>query len=259
LIRALLVDDESAFVRTTRRLLERATGQPRVRLDDCRTGRAALGRLQNRYYDAVLLDWMLDGEDGLEFGSRIRELPKGRHVALIMVTGRRVATESEWLALRAGFDDFVRKPFDPEILRLRLAAAVERASLRSRGGAGRATPPGRTAWTELADGALEILFDEAVAIVRSRWVELKDLEWKLARTLYARRGQVVDRPTCVRETWGPTPPANPRDSLDHLLSALKRKLGSSRGLLETVSGEGIRLRFGPGRRRSPTRLCNSKP
>jgi CheY-like chemotaxis protein len=163
-IRALLVDDESTFVRTLTRSLERGAGQPRVRLDDCRTARAALARLRRRRYDAVLLDWVLDADDGLELATSIRKLPSGRNVALIMLTGRRLAPENEQLALRAGLDDFLRKPFDPEILRLRLAAAVERASLRSRGAVARATPAGGTAWATLADGALEVLFDEPGAI-----------------------------------------------------------------------------------------------
>lgn len=253
MIRTLLVDDESAFVRTLRRSLERAGAKPRVRLDDCRTATAALARLRRRRYDAVLLDWVLGDDDGLELASRIRELPGGGNVALVMLTGRRVATEDERLAVTAGLDEFLRKPLDPEILRLRLAAAVERASPRSRGAVGRAARPGATAWAEFADGALELPFDEPVAFVRSRWVDLTELEWRLARALYMRRGQVVDRPTCVRETWGATPPAHPRDSLDHLLSALKMKLGPTRELLEAVRGEGIRLRFdrdcGPGHAR----------
>lgn len=232
MIRALLVDDESTFVRTMHRSLGKR-GQPRIRLDDCRTSRAALARLQNRLYDAVVLDWMLGDEDGLELGSRIRELPNGRLVALIMVTGRCTANQSEQLALRAGFDDFMRKPFDPEILRLRLAAAVGRAAV-SRGPVGRVPPPGEDCG--LADHAIEVSFDEPAAAIRSRWVRLRNLEWKLARALYVRRGQVVDRPTLVREIWGSTPPADPRDAVDHVLAALRTKLGPSRWLLETVRG-----------------------
>jgi two-component system, OmpR family, alkaline phosphatase synthesis response regulator PhoP len=241
-IRALLVDDETPSVRALRRLLEKR-GAPRVRLDDCRTARAALSRLRSRRYDAVLVDWVLgDACDGLELGRRIRELPNGPELPLIMLTGHRKTSQDELAALRAGFDDFLCKPLDVEILRLRLAAAVKRATHIAR------SPPSPTShsknntWAALADEALAVLPDEPVALVRSRRVDLSYFEWRLLCALYKRRGDVVGRAALVGEVWGAEAPADPGDSLDQLLRSLRRKIDPLRELVETVYGQGLRLR-----------------
>lgn len=241
MIHALLVDDEASSVRALRRLLEKGPA-PRVQLDDCRTADAALSRLRDRHYDVVLVDWVLRGGcDGLELGHKIRELPTGPGLVMIMLTGHRETVPDELAALRAGFDDFMRKPFDVEVLRLRVAAAVKRATLARR--PSWPTPPsGSDTWAALADDALAILPEEPVAIVHSRRVDLTYLEWCLALALYKRRGEVVERAALVGEVWRTAAPAHPGDSLDQLLRSLRRKIDPHRDLVQTLHGQGLRLR-----------------
>jgi DNA-binding response OmpR family regulator len=247
MIAALLVDDDPRFARSAARVLRLQRG---IRVDDCRTARAALRRLSDRHYDAVLVDWILGGEDGLTLGARIRALPRGSELAIIMLTGSRIADEDEMTAFSAGFDDFVRKPFNPAVLSVRIAAAVTRANNRRNVARRRASSSGVTAtWDAQADDHFRLLADEPVAFVGLERITLSELEWKLAKVLYVRRGQVVHRDMLVKEIWGAAPPANVHDSLAHLLSSLRHKLdphelAPRRRLLETIRGIGARLLFG---------------
>lgn len=241
MIRVLLVDDERAFARTARRTL-RGAGTMQVKVDDCRTARAALARLRDRRYDAVLVDWVLPDLDGIELCTRIRSLPN-RRCALIMVTGRCFSPEDERTALAAGFDDFVRKPFDPETLGLRINAAVRRIQRARDDNAfesSRHGEPGSAA----ADAALDVLSDEHVALVFSRVTRLTTTEWKLLRVLFLRRGRVVERGTLIHEVWGDSRPSEPHRALDQHMGNMRAKLGGQAGsLVETVRGHGFRLAF----------------
>ncbi len=77
--------------------------------------------LDIRNYDLVLLDWMLPDGNGIDLISEIKsQTPK----TSIIVLSARDDKESEIEALRAGADDYVRKPFDFEILTLRIEAKL---------------------------------------------------------------------------------------------------------------------------------------
>jgi len=81
-----------------------------------------------RSYDAVLIDWTLPkpGPDGLEVCRRIRQLSPS--VLLVFVTARD-STEDVIVALGAGADEYIVKPFDVRALRARLEALARRSSL----------------------------------------------------------------------------------------------------------------------------------
>jgi DNA-binding response OmpR family regulator len=71
----------------------------------------------------AVLDWSMPGEDGLELCRRIRALPAGRLVYAVLLTAR--SGRNDVLAgLKAGADDYLIKPFDPEELYARLQVGV---------------------------------------------------------------------------------------------------------------------------------------
>ena len=211
-----------------------------MRLDDCRTGRAALNRLRERHYHVVIVDRGLDDIDGLELGPRIRS--RGYAGALIMLTGRFMRPEDECDAFAAGFDDYLRKPADAGVLVARIVALAHRLSAPDH------TLRGRTVadpeWDSLADQALEVSRDEPMALVFSRPLALTPLEWRIVRALYARRGHVVPWATLVEEGWEGAPPADPVASARKELRRLKRRFGKdARDVIEPVRGFGARLGF----------------
>ncbi len=85
-------------------------------------GGGAWLRLNDGGYRVVVSDWRMPGMDGLEFCRRLRERG-GDYVYFILISATRITKENRELALRAGVDDFLSKPIDPDELGMRLHVA----------------------------------------------------------------------------------------------------------------------------------------
>ncbi|MEM9190520.1 MAG: response regulator [Myxococcota bacterium] len=117
-MRALVVEDS----RSMRRLLEmllRERGH-----DVVSVGTAEDGLLEHERgpFDLMLLDWVLPGMTGLELAKKVRGLPHGDAVVILVLTGREGREHLE-AVLDAGANDYLAKPLDPDLLRTRLLIA----------------------------------------------------------------------------------------------------------------------------------------
>ncbi|MCX7803904.1 MAG: hybrid sensor histidine kinase/response regulator [Planctomycetota bacterium] len=122
-LRRILVVDDSALARDVISEMLRPEGFDVIA---AATGAEALAVLGGTGADLILLDVMLPEMDGFETCRRIRELPNGRAVPVIMVTAL-TAREHRIAGLDAGADDFVSKPVDKGELLARI-----RSQLRSK-------------------------------------------------------------------------------------------------------------------------------
>src|SRR5947208_13015442 len=122
-MRILVVDDERAVRESLRRALELEGYDVELAPD----GRAALERLEakNDQPDAVVLDVLMPGVDGLEVCRRLRAT--GNRVPVLMLTARD-EVESRVAGLDAGADDYVTKPFALEELLARVRALLRRST-----------------------------------------------------------------------------------------------------------------------------------
>jgi two-component system, chemotaxis family, chemotaxis protein CheY len=108
---AIVIDDSSAM----RMILRRTLSSMGFDVVDAVNGRDALDKLANLDYvpDVALIDWNMPEMDGLTFVQTVREDPRYRRLALLMVT-----TESEQSqivrALAAGAHEYLIKPFTPD-------------------------------------------------------------------------------------------------------------------------------------------------
>ena len=94
-------------------------------------GSAALEALRAEPFDLALLDVMMPGLTGIEVLEQLRAMPHGADLPVLVITAlddRQTAMR----CIRAGAEDRVTKPFDPVLLRTRVAAALERKRLRDR-------------------------------------------------------------------------------------------------------------------------------
>ena len=170
--------------------------------------------------DVVLLDLGLPDTDGVEVCRRLRERSR---VAIIVVTARGEEPERV-LALDAGADDYLIKPFGLAELLARIRAVLRRVH-----------PGGEL----LKHGPLTVDLRTRKVTVSGREVALTPKEFNILECLAADPGRVLSRQQILESAWdahwyGPT------KVLDVHVGALRRKLGVP-GLIETVYGRGFRL------------------
>ncbi|MEU6055329.1 response regulator transcription factor [Streptomyces xanthochromogenes] len=183
------------------------------------TGAKALRSYQD--VDLVLLDLELPDLDGLEVCKEIRS---ACDVPIIAVTAR--STELDCvLALQAGADDYLVKPYGFRELMARMDAVMRRS--RSQSPAPQAIAHGRL----LIDaGTREVHLD-------SRRIEVTRKEFDLLYHLATHPDTVVSRKELMQRVWGDT---WSRRTVDTHVSSLRSKLGAS-GWIITVRGVGFRF------------------
>ncbi len=222
--RILVVDDEPAV----RRALERALRLDKYEVELAVDGEEALDRLAERPADAVILDVMMPGVDGLEVCRRLRA--GGDKTPVLMLTARD-AIDDRVLGLDVGADDYLVKPFALRELQARL-----RALLRRSGDDGDIVETLR-----FADLVLDPVAHEVYRADRP--VDLSKTEFLLLELFMKHPRQVLTRSTIFENVWGydfgPT-----SNALGVYIGYLRRKTeeGGEPRLLHTVRGIGYVLR-----------------
>jgi two-component system, OmpR family, response regulator MprA len=222
-VKILVVDDERAVLDSLRRALELEGYDVELAGD----GEEALYRLgSNGEPDAVILDVLMPGVDGLEVCRRLRR--DGRRVPVLMLTARE-EVENRVAGLDAGADDYVTKPFALDELLARLRALLRRTT----GGSGEL----------LRFGDLEL--DPRTREVRrdGEPIELTRTEFSLLELFLLNPRQVLTRSVIFERVWGYDFGFS-SNSLDVYIGYLRRKTeaGGQPRLIQTVRGVGYALR-----------------
>jgi two-component system OmpR family response regulator len=220
----LLVEDDVRLATLTREYLE-SHGLAVVHVSDGRRGQdeALSGR-----YDAVLLDLMLPGKDGLEV---CREIRARSDVPVLVLTARGEEADRV-MGLELGADDYLAKPFSPRELLARIRALVRRA----KGRAGPAREAVRVGGLLVDPAARRVTLD-------GREVPLTGYEFALLHALARRAGRVLAREQLMELAKGSAEDAFDR-SIDVHVSRLRQKLGDDPKrprLIKTVRGAGYVL------------------
>jgi two-component system, OmpR family, response regulator len=221
-VRILIVEDEVKLAA----LLRRGLTEEAHAVDVAATGEDALARATATEYDAIVLDLMLPGIDGLEVCRRLRA--DGVWSPVLMLTARD-ALEDRIGGLDAGGDDYLTKPFAFAELLARLRAVARRAA------------PERPAVLAVGDLAL----DPATHTVRRGDVEidLSPKEFALLETFMRRPDRILSRFELLEHAWD-YDYDNRSNVVDVYVRYLREKIDRpfGRASLETVRGAGYRLR-----------------
>jgi serine phosphatase RsbU (regulator of sigma subunit)/CheY-like chemotaxis protein/anti-sigma regulatory factor (Ser/Thr protein kinase) len=117
----LLVDDDERSLRALAHVLE-PLGQ---KLVSARSGEEALRWLLREEFAVILLDMRMPGLDGLQTARYINARTRTRHIPIIFLTAHGSDVEQVFGAHAAGAVDYVSKPFEPDLLRSKVAVFVE--------------------------------------------------------------------------------------------------------------------------------------
>ena len=114
-MKALVIDDST----TTRRLIRDILAHLHIDVVEAEDGLAGIDTMQQEAADFVLVDWNMPRMDGLGFVQHLRADPTWSHVPIIMVTTE-VDRPHIAMAMEAGADEYVMKPFDAKVLQEKL-------------------------------------------------------------------------------------------------------------------------------------------
>ena len=222
----LLIEDDAA----TADYIANGLGEEGFTVDIVGNGRDGLFQATSGEYDAVVLDRMLPGMDGMAVLGAIRAAKIDLPVIILSALG---SVDDRVAGLTAGSDDYLTKPFGfSELLaRLRL--------LLRRGGAGTAPE------TNLVCDDLEMDLLSRRVKRGGTVVDLQPREFRLLEYMLRHKEQVVTRTMLLEGVWDYhfDPGTN---VIDVHISRLRKKLddGAGRPLLHTVRGAGYRIGIG---------------
>lgn len=222
-MKLLVVEDEP----TLRDALLRLIGQWGYAAQAAANGREALDWLELDLFDLVLLDLGLPDRDGLEVCRALRRAAS--HQPLVLMLTGRDSRQDKLAGLEGGADDYVVKPFDPDLLQARIRALLRRAN--------------RPLTTTLSWGSLQLQPGDTIAQLGNQTVELTPKEALILEQLIraqggaCRKDDLLDSCENGRRVVGD-------DALRAHMRNLRQKLSAGGGhanLIETVYGLGYRL------------------
>jgi two-component system KDP operon response regulator KdpE len=199
----LVVDDEPPL----RSVLRTSLSACGFAVEEAGSAEKALEIIPQRAFDIVLLDINMPGMGGLEACRRLRALTP--HLGIVMVTVRDAESDIV-LALDAGADDYITKPFRFGELVARLRAVLRRADSGDVPAA-------------LHAGNLEIDFERRLLRRAGKAVHLTPTEFDLLALLMKSRGMPLTHAKLLSSIWGP----EYREELEYLRSyvrALRKKI-----------------------------------
>ncbi len=217
-------DDE-----TLRTGLEAALSSEGYETCGCKDGNEALSAFTQRRPDLLILDVMMPGKSGFDVCVEVRR--SDPTVPIIFLTAK-TSEADVVIGLGLGADDFIPKPFRIRELLARVSAALRRGQL-----AATTAPSDMFTIGSARIDARRFLVSTGEPPDQPLTVR----ELGLLKEFAAHPGEVLSRDTLLDEVWGMDYAGGTR-TLDQHIVQVRRKLGKSGDLIETVRGAGYRLR-----------------
>jgi len=220
----LVVEDESDIADAVCYHLERE-GYACRRAED---GESAMAEVRRSLPDLIVLDRMLPKLSGDEIATRLKRDARTSSIPIIMLTAK-AEDADELVGFAIGADDYVRKPFSMKLLLARITAMFRRDRAAGQ-------------QQDVLSGG-PIVLDRArhEATVSGHPVVLTATEFRILATLMAAGGRVLNRGQLIDAVLGHSVAVTDR-TMDVHIAALRKKLGSAAGCIQTVRGVGYTFR-----------------
>jgi DNA-binding response OmpR family regulator len=178
-------------------------------------GEEALEAIHATHFDLLILDWMMPKLNGIEVAKVAKTLSD---VKIIMITAKSTQ-EDEWLSLNSGMDDFIRKPFDPRVLMLRVKRQLNVDQI-------------------LNYEALSLNLEAKQVKLGGQTLELTAKEYELLCYFMRNSEKVLSRQQLVDAVWGYDFDGDYR-TVDTQVKRLRTKIGES--FIKTIRGMGYQF------------------
>jgi len=220
----LLVEDDANFGNVLRNFLE--LNDYRVEL--CRDGAAGIDAFRNGSYDLVILDVMMPKMDGFTVAKLIREEDKSTPVFFLTAKGMK---EDVLTGFRAGGDDYLAKPFDTDVLLMKIRTILNRSM-------GLVDAVDRQQF-DIGKYTFDYKFRKVE--INGETVQLSPKEAELLRLLCIHKNDLLPRSKALKLIWGDDNYFNGR-SMDVFITRLRKYLKNDPAVeIISLHGKGVRL------------------
>ena len=179
----LVVDDEPQI----RKMLNIFLDATDFKVEESSSGKEAIRLSASLKPDLILLDLGLPDIDGKEVITAVRQWSQ----TPIIVLSVRSGDEEVVSALGMGADDYITKPFNPEILHARIQANLRKSVVREAGE------------PELVNGPIRMDLVRHEVFLRDQRINLTPKEYELLRYFMINRGRMLTHKQVLKEVWGP--------------------------------------------------------
>jgi len=196
-----------------------------------KTGEDGLKILKTKKVNCILLDIMLPGIDGLKVLKKIKEIEQCKSIPVIMASAK--GEEADIVTgLELGADDYVVKPYSPKVLIARVRASLRR---QEEG----VFQQSVSIWQQ---GELKLDSARHIAYNGDKQLDLFATEFALLKHFLSNPEIVFSRNQIIAAIHGPDYPVTDR-SVDVQILGLRKKLGKTGDMIETIRGVGYRFRI----------------
>lgn len=224
-MRILIAEDETDM----NRLIAKRLKSEGYSVDSCHSGTEVFDYLSCAEYDALLLDIMMPGMDGLQVLKKLRTA--GNHVPVLLLTAKD-SIEDRVTGLDAGADDYLVKPFAFSELLARIRVMLRKPAVI------------KTTVYTVAD--LELHTDTRQVLRSGKEIRLSAKEFSLLRYMVQNVGIVLSREKLEQHIWN-YDFSGGSNVIDVYIRYLRKKIDNDfeQKLIHTVRGEGYVLRGTP--------------
>lgn len=237
MVRVLVVDDDPEITDLLRLDLELM----RFEVDSAGDGLAAVNKVTTTAYDLIILDVMMPRMDGYEACQKIRALPNGTEVPIIMLTAKGTLADKV-RGFNAGVDDYLLKPFEFQELMVRMRALFRRTGALTKDNNESLTTK-TPAEERLSAGHLQLLPTSLEVCLHERRIKLTPTEFEILYCLMQHAGEPVKLAVLLKDVWGYDEDEDVRMLRVHM-GGLRQKIEADPKkpeYVETITNIGYRL------------------
>ena len=219
MIKILVVEDDKDL----NRLVSTCLRNEGYDITSCTNGEEALGKTECTKFDLILSDIMMPKMDGFELAENIRLFDKD--VPIVFMTAKD-DKPSKMLGYRIGIDDYIVKPFDIDVLIMKIGAILRRAKIETE--------------KEIKIGNFQMNIEEHTATVDGEEIQLTVREFDLLFKLLSYPKKTFTRSALMEEFWDYDSSATSR-TVDVYMAKLREKTSKCTGFeILTVHGLGYK-------------------